>query len=460
MIRSGRRTALLLSVLIVAAGCSSGSGSGDDGASPSDDDSAEVTAPMETEVDVEATVAGDAVDPAIPVDDAEVTSGSDAASGTDDVVPPIGGEPVSIIGIESVEIDMPVTYELSPDGRSTALPTDDLLCLFAIDDIRTARATPETATACVDDLGAGSVVDARWSQDSTKVVFGTDTFRMVESAPVQVLGLDGSVVTIAEPMPGDDDAGSLDGAPFHPVFVDGDTVAFGRVVGEPATFEVTVVDLASGDERLSGTIPRTGVEADTAWLPRWPWESSDGQLLVTMGGFAEPVSLWTLDLESGEATEVEVPPTRPDADTEPSWTIHDRTGRLGLVVDLDTMMSRGGRSDSPAWWLYDFETGSSASVGLDVDPASDDDDVRFAAISPDEATIAVVVVTRGDGGETLQLLATATGDVLAGNAEWTGVELPEGAFGAADLTESLRALSWDGDLVYKDTGAVHVVVTG
>jgi hypothetical protein len=242
------------------------------------------------------------------------------------------------------------------------------------------------------------------------------------------------------------------------VFLDTDTVALGRVVGDPATFEVSVVDTASGDEQLAGTIPRPEIDIEAPWLPRWSWESAGGELLVTMGGFDAPVSLRTLDLASGEATEIEVPPTRPDADREPGWTIHDRAGRLGLVVDLETMATRGGRSDAPAWWLYDFETGASGSVGLD--PTSDAEHVRFAAISPDEATIAEVVVTHGDGTESVRLLAAPTSDVLAGSAEWNGIDLPDGALGAADMTDSVRALSWNDDPVHNDAGAVHVIVTG
>lgn len=366
-------------------------------------------------------------------------------------------QPVSIIGVESFEVDVPVVYELSPDGRHVAIDIDDRLCLFAVDRIGTTAATPETASACVD--GVPALIDARWSPDSTKIVFGTDTMRMLDSAPLQLISIDGTVVTIAEPTPGDGDVVQLDGAPFHPVFVDADTVAFGRVVGEPATFEVRVVDVSSGEERFAGMVPRNDDRAGFPF-PRGSWESSGGELLVAMGAFDQPVSLWTLDLASGEATQVDTPPTRPSEDREPNWRIHDRTGRLGLVVDLDTMGSFGGRSDSPAWWLYDFESGASGAVGLDIDSASDDEYVRFAAVSPDEATIAVVVVTRGDGAETVEILAAPTADVLAGSADWAGIDLPEDALGGADLTDSVRSLSWTGYLLYKSSGAIYSIATG
>ncbi len=435
-----RRRNLLLSALAIAlaAGCGSDPDAGDDGATSGNDESAATaeTAPRDAAVDVPATATDEPVE-------------------TTPIADP--GDPVSIVGLESFEADVPVSYELSPDGRHVAMEVDDALCLFAVDRI-VEEATSETASACVDDVPP--LVRVRWSPDSTKVVFGADSFRILESASLQVLGVDGSVSTIAEPTPATGDVTSLDGAPIHPVFVDAETVAFGRIVGRPATFDVFAVDVTSGDERLVGTIPRTDVDVDEAWLPRWSWEPSAGELLVSMGGFETPVSLWTLDLDSGEATQVDVPPTRPDADREPGWMLHERTGRLGLVVDLTTMSSFGGRSDSPAWWLYDFEEGASGSVGVDVDPTSDAEYVRFATVSPDEATVAVVVVTRVDGGESVALLAAPTSDVLGGTADWTGIDLPEGAFGGADLTDSVRSLAWNEDLVYKSRGTVHIVATG
>ncbi len=345
-----------------------------------------------------------------------------------------GGAP-TVVGVEEIRFDGPFAYEVSPNGAYVATRDGDQFCIAEVEVITDGVFDPSSSVACDPQApGAGAV--GQWSPDSRRVVYGPDVFRFIDPGEVRVLDLDGTITTVAAPPPSED-AGSLDGAPILPVFIDDSTVALGRTVGDPVTTVIVAVDVASGDEREIGTVPRQ--TADGPWLPQWGWSTSGSDLLVSMSGRDRLVTLWTLDLATGEATELPTPPILDAEQPVPRWLLHDRVGSIVLVADAERIFA--GRDDGGAWWIDDLDDASEA-IELVVSPG-DGGSVRHAALSPDGATVAVHVVNGqpGAGGST-RVLTAPTVDVFAGAAEWVGVDLPEDAFGAADLGQSVRALSW------------------
>lgn len=365
-----------------------------------------------------------------------------------------GGEPVSVVGVTETTFVAPLLYELSPDGQRAAFDVDDVICLFDVADVGDEGPDAESALACSDEIEGIPI--ARWSPDGSKVVAGGDVFRTLASGPVQVVGVDGSTSVVADVVPGSDPDDPIAGAPFFPVFVDDDTVAFGRVGDGTRSFEVVTVDVDSGEERVVGSIPNP--EPDESWFPAAGWNVADGALLVSMldgAGFGEPVSLYSFDLDSGDATEIDSPPDPEEARRVPVWQLHDISDSTALVVSISDLFSFPGDIGYPAWWLVD-RSDSAASVGIEVEPSSDTEYVRFAALSPDGATVAALAVDPSESSPPRVATAPVT-DVLSGSADWTALELPAEARGAADLGQSARALTWDesGGLVLKSSGAVY-----
>lgn len=402
---------------------------------------------------------GEFVTDEVVTDEAGIGEGNEAAGDADGTPVEAGGaledsdgaSPVAIVGVDEIRFDGPFDYEVSPDGSHVAARDGDRFCIAEVAAIADGSFDPATSVVC-DDATAGAI--GQWSPDGERIVYGPDVYRRGQPGPIRVIGVDGSVGTVAEP-PADAGGGSTPPSLVLPLFADDASVLVGRISGDPVSVELVEVDVGGGAERGLGQLP--SASPDEVLLPAWGWSTRDGALLVSVTEPDRSVSLWSVDLDDGTATRLPTPPTVDDAAPPPRWLLHDRVGSAALVVEADRVFAGSELGQRPAWWIVDVD-GATEPVAIDVQPESDGAGVQYATLSPDGATVAVHVVDRdpADGASGVRVMVAPTVDVLAGTATWSGVDLPEGAFGAADLGQSLRALSWrdPGVLLLKSAGAL------
>lgn len=358
-----------------------------------------------------------------------------------------GVEPVAIVGVEAAPFDRPLrSYEVSPDGRYVAAGSGDGLCLM-----ETARlAEPDTDVTdgvCVE----GNIAEARWSPDSTRVVYGPGVFiDRIEDGPIGVFDVEGINTTVAEPPSGEESGGF-----FHPTWVDDTTVLFGRIIDSERTFEVVSIDVDSGDDQVIDGLPAPDDDSGGVH-PRSYWTVEGDELLGAFAavGDLDAAELWALPLDGGGAARLGgVPP--PGEDDRPIiLSPYVRAGRYLLLLDIGVMRLET-EPGAPWWWLVDLDDGED-SVAVPITLDIEDQRVVSAALSPDGATLAVHTVELADN-EGAEVLAAPTAAVLDGTAQWNGIELTATTKDVLGLGMPASALVWDktDHLLLEARGAVH-----
>jgi hypothetical protein len=306
-------------------------------------------------------------------------------------------------------------------------------CLAEVAAIVDGEFDDASSVVCVDRTAAPS--DAHFSPDSRSVVFAPSP-NMLTGGALTVLDVSGEAITVMGAS-SDEDSESSDNLLYSPFFVDDTTVAVGRLVNEPRTFEVVTFDADSSDGRVVdtvGTIPLAGPLTTTV---------ADGSLFAFVGSIQSASTFWEVDTRDGVVRELGLHAQSDDPDDEPDrarpWLPRDRSGDLSLAFDSEVQMA----VDGPGWWLIDGDRSR-----VPIDPTSADGDAaQFAAMSPDGATVAAATVDRraGNGEASVRVFAASTADLLRGDPNWEGVDLVGAIEPVIDRSGIRTTLSWDAD---------------
>lgn len=331
-----------------------------------------------------------------------------------------------------------LAYDVAPNGAWLAVDGPDRsICLVPIDDAQDGIELdpPSTDTVCSSE-GTGGV--ARWSPDSGRVVISDFVFRFLRSAPLTLLDTEGNETTLAPAVP---DADRIIGSAFGPTFVDDDTVIFGRVLDDPIRPEYSTIAVDGSEEEVAFVL--SNPRGDDPWLPFFAPIADEDTLLLPIGDtVGEPVDIWSIDLDDGEATQLT--DERRDRDTSGFGSLAlapvDLSDDHLLVIDAnasgDFLRAAG---DITLFSLVDRDDETFTPI---ADRPGESH--RFATLSPEGAFLATVSIDLERRVESTLLIASVE-TVLDGEPDWQELSLGDRPTGSIDLGAVGGSLRWDQD---------------
>lgn len=331
-----------------------------------------------------------------------------------------------------------LAYDASPTGAWLAVDgPDGSICLVPAEDAQDGIELdpPSDDTVCSSEDTGGV---ARWSPNGERVVISDFVFRFLRSAPLTVLDTDGSETTLAPAVPDED---RIIGATFGPTFVDDDTIIFGRVLDDPIRPEYSTIAVDGSDEEVAFVL--SNPDGDDPWLPFFAPVADEEALLLPIGdNVGEPVDIWSIDLDDGEATRLTDERRDDEATGFGSLALAPVDLSDGHVLVIDANASGDflrAAGDITLFSLVDRDDETFTSI---EDRAGESH--RFATLSPDGAFLATVSVDLESRFDST-LLITSVDSVLDGEPDWQELSLGDRPLGTIDLGAVGASLHWDED---------------